>query len=56
MTLLLQDQIPPLSIPQDPEHFFVIEKYVEDVKQDEKSVPDIVESIMMPTCLVKEEL
>ena len=29
-------------------HFSVIEKYVEDVKQDEKSVPDLVESIMKP--------
>merc|ERR1711965_739649 len=37
-------------------YFFVIEKYVEDVKQDEKHVPDLLESIMRPTCLVKEEL
>ena len=37
-------------------HFFVIEKYVEDVKQDEKSSPDLVESIMRPTDPVKEEL
>ena len=37
-------------------HFFVIEKYVEDVKQDEKGVPDLVESIMRPTDPVKEEL
>ena len=37
-------------------HFFVIEKYVEDVKQEEKHVPDLLESIMRPTCLVKEEL
>ena len=37
-------------------HFFVIEKYVEDVKQKEKDVPDLLESIMRPTCLVKEEL
>ena len=33
-----------------------IEKYIEDVKQDEKHVPDLLESIMRPTCLVKEEL
>ena len=32
------------------------QKYVEDVKQDEKHVPDLLESIMRPTCLVKEEL
>ena len=37
-------------------HFIVIEKYVEDVKQDEKHVLDIVESITKPICLVKEEL
>ena len=36
-------------------HFFVMEKYVEDVKQDEKHVPDLLESIMRPTCLVKDE-
>ena len=36
--------------------FFVIEKYVEDVRQDEKHVPNLLESIMRPTCLVKEEL
>ena len=37
-------------------HFFVIEKYVEDVKQDEKDVPDLPESIMRPADPVKEEL
>ena len=37
-------------------HFFVIEKYVEDVKQKEKDVPDLVESITRPTDPVKEEL
>ena len=37
-------------------HFFVIEKYVEDVKQDQKPVPDLLESIMRPTDPVKEEL
>ena len=37
-------------------HFLVTEKYVEDVKQEEKDVLDLVESIMSPTCLVKEEL
>ena len=35
---------------------FVIEKYVEDAKQEEKDVPDLLESIMRPTCLVKEQL
>ena len=37
-------------------HVFVIEKYIEDVKQEEKHVPDLLEQIMGPTCLVKEEL
>ena len=37
-------------------HVFVIEKYVEDVKHDEKHVPDLLESIMRPTDPVKEEL
>ena len=37
-------------------YFFVIEKYVEDVKQDEKHVLDLLEAIMRPTCLVKAQL
>ena len=37
-------------------HFFVVEKYVEDVRQEEKDVPDLLEAIMRPTCLIKEEL
>ena len=37
-------------------HFFVIEKYIEDAKQDEKHVPDLLEAIMKPTDPVKEEL
>ena len=36
--------------------FFVIEKYVEDAKQDEKHVSDLLESIMRPTDPVKDEL
>ena len=35
-------------------HVFVIEKYVEDVKQDETHVPDLLESIMRPPGLVKK--
>ena len=35
---------------------FVIEKYIKDVKQDEKSVPDLLESIMKGFGLAKEEL
>ena len=37
-------------------HFFVMERYIEDAKQKQKDVPDLLESIMRPTCLVKEEL
>ena len=35
---------------------FVMEKSVEDLRQDEKHVPDLLESIMRPTDPVKEEL
>ena len=37
-------------------HFFVIEKYIEDVKQEEKDVPDLLEPLMRPTDPAKEEL
>ena len=37
-------------------NFFVTEKYIEDVKQEEKDVPDLLESIMRPTDPAKEEL
>ena len=37
-------------------HFFVIGECIEDVKQDEKHVPDLLEPIMRPTFFVKEEL
>ena len=37
-------------------HVFVMEEYVEDVKRDEKHVPDLLESIMRPTDPVKDEL
>ena len=35
---------------------FVMEKYIEDARQEEKDVRDLLEAIMRPTCLVKEEL
>ena len=35
-------------------HFFLIEKYIEDARQDEKHVPDVLEAIMSPTDPVKE--
>ena len=37
-------------------HFFVIEKSIEDVKQEEKHVPDLLEPMMRPTDPVKEGL
>ena len=37
-------------------YVFVIEKYIEDAKQEEKDVPDLVESIMKGSGLAKEEL
>ena len=33
-----------------------MEKYIEDAKQEEKDVPDLLEAIMRPTDPVKEEL
>ena len=33
-----------------------MEKYIEDARQDEKHVPDLLEAIMRPTDLVKDEL
>ena len=35
---------------------FLIEKYIEDARQDEKHLPDLLEAIMRPTDPVKEEL
>ena len=35
---------------------FLMEKYNEDARQDEKHVPDLLEAIMRPTDPVKEEL
>ena len=37
-------------------HFFVMEKYIEDARQEEKDVPDLLEAIMRLTDPVKEEL
>ena len=37
-------------------HFFLMEKYHEDARQDEKHVPDLLEAIMRPTDPVQEEL
>ena len=33
-----------------------MEKYIEDARQDEKHVPDLLESIIQPPGLVKDEL
>ena len=37
-------------------NFFVTGKHIEDAKQDEKHVSDLLEAIMRPTEHVKEEL
>ena len=42
--------------PYQKDTFFLIEKYNEDVRQDEKHVPDLLEAIMRPTDPVKDEL
>ena len=36
-------------------HFFVMEKYIEDARQDEKHVPDLLESIIQLPGLVRED-
>ena len=46
----------PTQLTLGTKHFFVIETYIEDAQQDEKHVPDLLESIMRPPGLVKEEL
>ena len=33
-----------------------MKKYIEDAEQEEKDVPDLLEAIMRPSRLVKEEL
>ena len=37
-------------------NLFLIEKYIEDARQDEKHVPDLLESIIQPKPFVKDEL
>ena len=37
-------------------YFFLIAKYIEDARQDEKHVPALLEAIMRPTDPVKEAL
>ena len=46
-----QEQVDPKKMT-----LFVIEKYIEDVKQEEKDIPDLLESILRATDPVKEEL
>ena len=50
------DTVCPGKLTPRKRHFFVIEKYIEDARQDEKHVPDLLEAIMRPTDPVKEEL
>ena len=44
------------KLPLGKGQLFVIRKYVEDVKQGQKIAPDLVESIMKASGIVKEEL
>ena len=37
-------------------YFVVIEKYIEDARQHEKHVPDVLEAIMRPKLFVKDEI
>ena len=37
-------------------HVFLIEKYIEHLRQEEKHVADLLEAIMRPTDHVKEDL
>ena len=50
------DTVCPGKLTLRKKHVFLIEKYIEDARQDEKHVPDLLESIMRPTDPVKEEL
>ena len=43
-------------VPKQNTYFFVIEKYIEDARQDEKHIMDLLEAIMTPPGIVKEEL
>ena len=36
--------------------FFLIKEYIEDARQDEKHVPDLLEAIIQPPGLVTDEL
>ena len=52
------DTVCPRKLPPTERYFFVtsIKTYIEDARQDEKHVPDLLESIIQPPGLVKDEL
>ena len=50
------DTVGPEKLAPRKTHVFVIEKYIEDARQDEKHVPNLLEPINQPPGLVKEEL
>ena len=50
------DTVCPGKLTPRKRHFFVTEKYIEDARQDEKHVPDLLEAIIQPPGPVKEEL
>ena len=50
------DTVCPGKLTQRKKYFFLIEKCIEDARQDEKHVPDLLEAIMRPTDPVNDEL
>ena len=50
------DTVCPGKLNPRKKHVFLIEKYIEDARQDEKHVPGLLEAIIQPTDPVKEEL
>ena len=50
------DAVCPGKLTPRKRYFFLIEKYIEDARQDEKHVPDLLKSIIQPTDPVKDEL
>ena len=49
------DTVCPRKLTPRKSDFFLIEKYFEDARQDKKHVPDLLEAIIQPPGLVKEE-
>ena len=50
------DTVCPRKLTLRKRYAFLIEQYIDDTRQDEKHVPDLLESIIQPADPVKEEL